>query len=1174
MGIRLKMNNDSNEKKHNFRSQESGVFGYGIIEETPEMKVLRLKREANVAIAKEELVKKQEELRLRAIEKEKKEKQEREESQRRKLQAEEAARKLELQRAEEEKELERKREEDRKQQEIRKLEEEQRTKEQAEKNRLAEEQRVREEAERIQFEKEKKAKEQAEKIRKEEERKARLEAEEKARIEAERRVQEKAMDQTEAMIAELRAQVEKEKAEKEEARKREEEKTASKKSSSGGNTKQQYRTISPEEMRKLEEKKRLKKLGIQTDVEEKKESDEVASKEENVDLKKSQEKTIEQKIEGIIGGLSGNSEKLGEIKDGLSLNNRTASGPTLGNLNNGKESLLNKGTKGQGLGIKIEELDKDKPKEESTVEPIQTIKPIKLSGLKESETAKGQKKERPVENLKTLDFSKKDKKEEKAATVQPKEQKKLVETIKIIDADELLKEEKEKTKETLTEKVSDKKEESIKEETSVKKQEPVKKAESDKQSISKNQKKEPKRNVPVLKPVEVVGTNTILVDNNDAWGANEIKESEPEEITWIEAGTKTTVVKEKPVFSSSLVNDEGELISVIPVRQRPMESNDVQSAYNIDFDDDEDDIMTFDPQKAAENEAKTRAEEAARKAAEAAKQKAAEAERRKAIEEVRKAEEKEQQIKEENKRKTAEEAVRRAEAEEQRIREAENKAKELEEEKLKAEEKERQKIEEIKRRKAAEEARLKAAEERRLKEEEEIARKAEEERRKNAEEARKAEEKLRLAREEAKRKNAEFAVQKAEEDERRIRAAEIRAKELEEAKNKDSFGDAVGKAAEEAKRKAEEEARKAAEEAKRKAEEEARKAEEEAKRKAEEEARKAEEEAKRKAEEEARKAEEEAKRKAEEEARKAEEEAKRKAEEEARKAEEAAKLKAEEDARKKAEEEALKYKKMAEEAARKAKEAEEALAAVKKASAPIVEDTEDYILPVGAEQYLGKYLSVNVISDQILQMVKRISRNPSESRNVVILGQYGFGTAAIAEDFARSFYALGICRSKVIAKIKAGALNRTNIGEAVAKLRGGCLVVENAGILTNDKLNELYQITTNPVNDIAIILTGQIETISKIFKDNVIISSQFKNIIQMHRITDMDVFAIAKKHAEIAGYPCQQEAEEMLRKRMREVESGNLDRVLIIVNNAISKAHNRELATNEKEHYLTAGDLV
>jgi hypothetical protein len=189
------------------------------------------------------------------------------------------------------------------------------------------------------------------------------------------------------------------------------------------------------------------------------------------------------------------------------------------------------------------------------------------------------------------------------------------------------------------------------------------------------------------------------------------------------------------------------------------------------------------------------------------------------------------------------------------------------------------------------------------------------------------------------------------------------------------------------------------------------------------------------------------------------------------------------------------------------------------------------------------------------------------------LGQYGFGTTTIAEDFARSFHAMGICKTKTIAKIKAGALNRANISDAIGKLQGGCLVVENAGVITPEKLDEIYRMVNDPSNDVVVIMTGQIDTLSKIFKDNVVISSQFKHLIQVHRITDVDVLEIAKNHAKDLGYPCESNAERSLRRRMQEVESGNLDRVLKFVDNAVSKAHNRELTSGEQEHKLTPLDF-
>ncbi len=994
MGLQLKGGTGGGAANRQQKNKNT-AFGAGEIQETPEMRELRMKREADAAAAKAAIAQKQEEMRQKALVYEQME----------------AAKKQREDLLREEEEL---------------------------RNNPA---LAAERARRLAAEKEA------------EEQRARFKAEEEAKIEAERRVQEKKMNQTDALIAAIRAQVEKEKAEKEAATQKQPGAMSSSKPASG-EPKPTFRTISPEEMAKLKEKKRLKAAGINPNP--------VQPKEEKPVVEAPKPETKMNDSVGISGGLGG-------LSDGPTLSNLSGNGPTLSNMNAGQESLTSSGMQGGGLGIDIT----------SSVNVAQTT-----SKADESTVALN------VDEINAAMEKSKEPVGLKMATPEPTPQ-------------------------------------------------PVQPQPTTIPPISV-QSTPAKPQAVVPEPVQVIGgASTIIVDDSSAWGGSVSATETPEEevVSWVGTGATPTQVHAKDpsteVKNEALVDDNGDIISVVPVRQRPMEKNDVQSAYNIDFDDDDDDddVMSFGT--SSNEEAKRQAEEEARrKAEEEAKRQAEEEARRKAEEEARR------QAEEEARRKAEEEAKRQAEEEARR----------------KAEEEARRQAEEEARRKAEEEAKRKAEEEARRQAEEEARRKAEEEARRKAEEEAK-----RQAEEEARRKAEEEARRKAEEEAKRRAEEEARRKAEEEAKRQ---------AEEEARRKAEEEAkRQAEEEARRKAEEEAkRQAEEEARRKAEEEARRqAEEEARRKAEEEAkRQAEEEARRKAEEEARRqAEEEARRKAEEEARRqAEEEAKRKAEEEARRQAEEEARRQ--AEEEAKRKAEEAAKAAAAA---------SSYGYSLPVGAEQFLGKYLSVNAINDQIANTMKYISENPNEPRNIVILGQYGFGTTTIAEDFARSFYAMGLCKTKTIAKIKAGALNRANISDAIGKLQGGCLVIENAGVITNEKLDEVYQIVNDPSNDVVVIMTGQIETLSRIFKDNVVISTQFKHLIQVNRITDMDVFTIAKNHATQLGYPCETSAENNLRRRMQEVESGNLDRVLKIVDNAVSKAHNREITSGDQDHRLVPADF-
>ena len=863
MGIQLKGGNSGNKNRTN--NMNSNAFGSGELEETPQMKELRMKREAEVAAAKEALAKKQEEQRLKALAFEQRD------AAKRQREEEEQIKKDPKLAAEREK-------------------------------RLAA-------------------------ARAEEEQRARFKAEEKAKIEAERRVQEKKMDQTEALIAAIRAQVEKEKAAKVAATQKEEEKKmmSGQSSSNNNSAKPHFRTISPEEMAKLEEKKRMKAAGI-TPTEEKKTEQE-------------KPKAAPTGLDGLSGGISGG---LGGLGGGPSLSNPNGNGPSLSNPTKGQETLSS--THGGGLGIDITAMEKSS---------------ISI-GAEESTVA--------------------------------------LDTEKINAAVE-------KSKEPL------------KQDTPVKAPEP------------NNNVKVTRPHAPIPEPVQVVGgASTIIVDDGKSnWGDS----GEQEEVSWVSSGAEPQHVQpqNENAKKDMFVDENGDVISVVPVRQRPVEENDVQSAYNIDFDDDDDDIMSFSASSdsAEKEEAARKAEEERKRAEEEARHQAAEA-AQKAEAEARRAEE-------EKKRQAAAEAMKKAEEEQRRIREAEIKAREMEEARKKAEEEARQKAEEEAKRKAEEEARRKAEEEARRKAEEEARRKAEEEAR------RKAEEEARRKAEEA-RREAEEAMRRVDEEQRRIREAEIKVKELEEA-------------------------------------------------------------------------------------------------------------------RKRAEEEALKK----EEEAKRAEQAQSTAS------------NSGYMLPVGAEQFLGKYLSVNAINDQIVNTIQYIGAHPEEPRNIVILGQYGFGTTTIAEDFARSFYAMGICKTKTIAKIKGGALNRANIGDAINKLQGGCLVIENAGIISNEKLEEIYQIVSNPNNDVIIIMTGQIETLSRIFKENVSISNQFKHLVQVHRITDMDVFEIAKNHATQLGYPCEPSAENHLRRRMQEVESGNLDRVLKIVDNAVSKAHNREMTSGDQDHRLVSADF-
>ena len=866
-----------------------------------------------------------------------------------------------------------------------------------------------------------------------------------------------AIDQREALIAAVRAQVEKEKAAKAAKLKKEQEAMQLSGAADAGETaadhnKPKYKTLSAEELAKIEEKKRRKKaaeLGIKLEDEEPEEAPAKAAEPAKEEPKKASDEGL-----GMSVGIQAD-------KSGKSLDKPAGGGlgaPVGGGLSGGKTESKGLGGLGGSLGA---------------TEPSGGLGLNIDMGNKQEEKAPEKKKDQDDEK----------------ARLRPTKLSGGSGDVKVINGDD------------------------AEEEASFTKQ-----------------------------------GNTTIISDGVEWKAQENKASK---------------------------DDADDIISIVPNRSTP--TNDVKSMYDLG-DEDEDALGAEISKLAQYGDAENKAEEEKKKAQEEMAKKAAEAEAAK-----KKAAIEEAERKEEARRKKLKEAEEKAAAQERRIAEAAARQRAAAAAEKRAAEEARLKAEEEEKRKKAEEARLKAAEEARKKAEEEARAKAKQEALKKAEEAKKKAEEAKRILEQA-QKAEEEATKRAEEN--RKRAEEEAKKKAEAEAKKKAEEEAKKKAEAEARKKAEEEAKKAAEEARKKAEE-AMRILEEAK-KAEEAALKAAEEARKKAEADAKKAAEEAaKAKAEEEKRKkAEEEAKKKAEAEAKKkAEEAAEelaAKAEEEARKKAAEEAAKAEAEAKakaEEARKILEAakkaeEEALKAAEQADSiqiDLTQPAEEGKLPLAAS-YLEKYTKMEKSGKSLVDTFNAITVD-QENRNVCMMGDHGFGLTSVGEDFARSFYDMGICKAKTIAKIKAQALNKVKLADAMSKLAGGCMVVENAGLIAPDKMTELMKLTAKDVNDVVVILTGATESINRLFGATGDAKDKFTHQINMEGISTQDMLAIAKGYFKQQGFKTDDSVEGTVKNLLMAMESGNIDRMLKACDEAMLKCDDREKAKGSSRKYLLSEDF-
>ena len=271
------------------------------------------------------------------------------------------------------------------------------------------------------------------------------------------------------------------------------------------------------------------------------------------------------------------------------------------------------------------------------------------------------------------------------------------------------------------------------------------------------------------------------------------------------------------------------------------------------------------------------------------------------------------------------------------------------------------------------------------------------------------------------------------------------------------------------------------------------------------------------------------------------------------------------DEQKKYEEE---VKKRAERAAKreaedKKKEAAEAAAEKSGDVKMVVDPVTGEEIPMGTlpkeASFLKKYMRIPTTSDDIVVAMNSIIQHPDMPKNIVILGRNGFGTVKVGEDFARSFYEMGLVKSEKIAKTKAKQLNKMGL-EKLAALKGGCLIIENAGLVSFNKLVEVIKDSAPENNDYVVILTGEIDSLANFFEENSDIVDSFIYLIDIHKIKERGMMHLARGYVKEKGYKADKAVFDKLKANLKSMEEGNIDRFVGRIDEVIEKCDKREEA--------------
>ena len=142
----------------------------------------------------------------------------------------------------------------------------------------------------------------------------------------------------------------------------------------------------------------------------------------------------------------------------------------------------------------------------------------------------------------------------------------------------------------------------------------------------------------------------------------------------------------------------------------------------------------------------------------------------------------------------------------------------------------------------------------------------------------------------------------------------------------------------------------------------------------------------------------------------------------------------------------------------------------------------------------------------------------SSKGNLTITGERGNGKTTLAIDIVKALQRQDQISGRKMAKISGQKLNTKDIYDVVSRLKGGALIIESAGGLSDATMMALSLAMESDTGGLLFILEDSTEEIQKLFRRNSNFASKFDHTIDIPVFTNDELVAFGKSYALEQGY--------------------------------------------------------
>ena len=168
------------------------------------------------------------------------------------------------------------------------------------------------------------------------------------------------------------------------------------------------------------------------------------------------------------------------------------------------------------------------------------------------------------------------------------------------------------------------------------------------------------------------------------------------------------------------------------------------------------------------------------------------------------------------------------------------------------------------------------------------------------------------------------------------------------------------------------------------------------------------------------------------------------------------------------------------------------------------------------------FVPVRGMSEQIVEVLDNDRREKrggtSKVGNIMIVGQKGSGKTVLAVDIVKAIQKQRNLRQGKVAIVTGESLNKKELGNIIQKLRGGAIIIEQAGQLNARTVRELDRLMEKKTGELLFLLEDQRQPLEKLFLGNPSFKSKFTSRLELPIFINDELVTFGQTYAKENGY--------------------------------------------------------